>query len=196
MFFLTHEPWKWKMIFLRTFHLLKCVLLESSPHIMIPSLFPTFPPKSWPPRHIWNNPPSADLLFSREGKKVLLPNSVAPCSPMWLQVSTPLFICHCQYFANAHTWYQLNILRVCGFVSICLLCFWSTTTKKCCRPDITATPVNLTWHSSKTESLSMEGKSGGCKQCIQQCQYLLSGFNVYVLIYNFITCGKWKWRYQ
>ena len=49
-------------------HLSKCVLLESSPHIMIPSLFPTFPPKSWPPRHfIWNNSPSADSLFSRGG---------------------------------------------------------------------------------------------------------------------------------
>ena len=68
-------------------HLSKCVLLASSPHIMIPRLFPTSFSKSWPPGHIWNNPSSADSLFSRGGWKVgqgkwgrpILSPRVLPC---------------------------------------------------------------------------------------------------------------------
>ena len=68
-------------------HLSKCVLLASSPHIMIPRLFPTSFSKSWPPGHIWNNPSSADSLFSRRGGKVgrgkwgrpILSPRVLPC---------------------------------------------------------------------------------------------------------------------
>ena len=74
-------------IFSLVVHLSKCVLLASSPHIMIPRLFPTSFSKSWPPGHIWNNPSSADCLFSRRGGKVgrgkwgrpILSPRVLPC---------------------------------------------------------------------------------------------------------------------
>ena len=112
-----------------------------------PASFPLFP-QSHGRRDILSEtiPHQLTPCFQEEAQAGKVhPNSVAPCSHMWLQVCSPLYkhpTCpHLRIF-----WYLIMLNLNVGFKGLCWFawCVWVKNWIVCsCRPDAAATPVNV-----------------------------------------------------